>query len=507
MKRATSGLIVKLLLLGAVNGIGSLALPRLASNRSWVGFSATAIALIAINVLYLSRRRVAAKFLVPATIFLLLFQLYPVGFTAYTAFTNYGTGNVLSKQQAIDQIIAEGAVATGLGPSYGLAVLQNPSGDLRLLLTDETGRQFVATRSSLEPLDPANVTLDDQTVTRVGEYRRLSLNEVIQLGEEAVMGFIVSANDAEIRPQSLTSAAAGVQALSYDSTRDVIVDAATQAEFSPKAGTFTAADGSTLTPGFRTTIGWKNFTRSFTDSSLRSAFIRVFLWNYAFAFLTVFFDAGLGLLLAVVLNKNTLRGRKVYRSVLVLPYAMPSVMTILIWSQGLLNTGYGAINRAIGSSVGWLDNTWLARLSILAVNMWLGFGYKFLLFSSQLQSIPPDLGEAATVDGASARQTFRRITFPLLLSGIAPMLISSFAFNFNNAVLILALTGGGPPIPGSTSVAGQTDILMSYTYKVAFASGRGQDYGYATALTIMIFAMVAMISTLAFRATKRFEEI
>lgn len=98
--------------------------------------------------------------------------------------------------------------------------------------------------------------------------------------------------------------------------------------------------------------------------------------------------------------------------------------------------------------------------------MWLGFGYKFLLFSGQLQSIPNDIKEAAYVDGATGWQTFRRVTFPLLLTGIAPMLISCFAYNFNNAGLILAMTNGGPPIPGSSSIAGHTDLLITYTYKV-----------------------------------------
>ncbi len=502
------GLMVKVLFLGAINAIGLTAIPRLANNRSWIGLAITLFAMVTLNYVYLSRRRIPTKYLVPGTVFLLLFQVYPVGFTMYTAFTNYGTGNILNKDQAIERLVSQSREITDDAPRYALAILRSPTNDVRLLLEDEAGNRFVASRTTFSPLNPNEARLDDSgQVTAVGDYRRLKLKEVIEYGEAQVTDYVVKTGTVEIRPESLTTAAVGIQRFTYDKALDAIVDKTSGTTYSPKNGTFTAADGAVITPGFRAPIGFRNFTRSFTDAGLRNAFVRVFIWNYAFALITIFLDSSLGLLLAVVLNGAALRGRRFYRSLLILPYAMPSVMTMLVWSQGILNTGYGALNRSLGTRIGWLDGPWLARLSILVVNMWLGFGYKFLLFSGQLQTIPKDLVEAATVDGANGRQAFRRVTLPLMLTGIAPMLISSFAFNFNNAVLILAITGGGPPIPGSTSVAGETDILMSYTYKVAFGGGRGQDYGYASALTVLIFLMVGVISIIAFRSTKQFEEL
>jgi arabinogalactan oligomer / maltooligosaccharide transport system permease protein len=505
--RFTWGLLIKVLLLAAVDGIALMAIPRMASNHAWNGLTATVIATLAFNWIYLSRRRIPAKYLVPGTFFLLLFQVYPVGYTAYTAFTNYGTGNVLSKGQAVERLVSQSRQITDEAPRYALAILRNPAGDLRLLLEDDAGKRYLATRTTFEPLDEAKATIQDGIVKAVGDYKRLNLKEALALGDKAILNYVVKTKDVEIRPESLTTAAVGIQRFRYDAKQDAIIDVTDNTVYRPKSGTFTASDGRVITPGYRTVIGWHNFTRSFTDAGLRSAFVRVFIWNYAFAFITIFLDSSLGLLLAVVLNHRTMRGRRIYRSLLILPYAMPSIMMILVWSQGILNTGYGAVNRGLGIHVGWLDDPWLARISILVVNMWLGFGYKFLLFSGQLQAIPSDLKEAATVDGATGSQAFRRITLPLLLTGIAPMLISSFAYNFNNAGLILAMTNGGPPIPGSSSIAGQTDILISYTYKIAFGSGRGLDYGYAAALSMIIFVMVAVISTFAFRSTKQFEEL
>ncbi len=501
------GLAVKILLLAGVDGIALMAIPRMASNKAWNGLVATIVATLVINWVYLSRRRIPAKYLIPGTVFLLLFQVYPVGYTAYTAFTNYGTGNVLSKAQAVERIVGQSRQITDEAPRYALALLRNPAGDLRLLLEDEAGKRYVATRTTFTPLDESSATIVDGIVTAVGDYKRLNLKEALALGDKAVLDYVVKTKDVEIRPESLTTAAVGIQRYRFDQKQNAIIDVTNGTVFKPHNGTFTAPDGTIITPGYRTVIGWRNFTRSFTDAGLRSAFFRVFIWNYAFALLTICLDSSLGLLLAIVLNHKTMGGRRVYRSLLILPYAMPSIMMILVWSQGILNTGYGAINRGLGIHVGWLDDPWLARLSILIVNMWLGFGYKFLLFSGQLQAIPADLTEAATVDGATSSQAFRKITFPLLLTGIAPMLISSFAYNFNNAGLILAMTNGGPPIAGSSSIAGQTDILISYTLKVAFGTGRGQDYGYAAALSMIIFLMVAVISIISFRSTKQFEEL
>ncbi|HDM69906.1 MAG TPA: ABC transporter permease subunit, partial [Thermotogales bacterium] len=132
--------------------------------------------------------------------------------------------------------------------------------------------------------------------------------------------------------------------------------------------------------------------------------------------------------------------------------------------------------------------------------------YMMLISLGALQSIPPELYEVARVDGANSWQRFHSITFPLLMISLAPLLIGSFAFNFNNFTVRYLLTGGGPPIPGSQTPAGATDILISYTYKLAFGKA-GAQYGYASAISFIIFMIIGSMSTLSFHLTRRLEKM
>jgi ABC-type sugar transport system permease subunit len=247
-----------------------------------------------------------------------------------------------------------------------------------------------------------------------------------------------------------------------------------------------------------------------TSPAIRGPFFRVFLWTFAFAFLSMFTTFVMGLALAVALNDTRMKGRRLTRSLLIIPYALPSFMTALIW-RGLLNQSFGPINRMFDWSVPWLSSQAYAgalpKTSILIVNLWLGFGYMFLINTGALQAIPGDLTEAAKVDGASGWQAFRNVTLPLLLVAVGPLLIASFAFNFNNFNVVYLLTGGGPPIGGTPTPAGHTDILISYSYRLAFEGGRGQDFGLAAAVSTIIFFLVAVFSYIGFKRTAVLEEI
>jgi ABC-type sugar transport system permease subunit len=139
--------------------------------------------------------------------------------------------------------------------------------------------------------------------------------------------------------------------------------------------------------------------------------------------------------------------------------------------------------------------------------MWLGYPYWMLVTSGALQSIPQDIYEAAEVDGATGWQRFWRITLPLLLVSVGPLMISSFIFNFNNFNLIYAFINGGPPIPTAMTQAGYTDIIISYVYNLAFASGRGIQYGYASAISVVLFILIAIMALLQFRFTNMWEEV
>ena len=263
--------------------------------------------------------------------------------------------------------------------------------------------------------------------------------------------------------------------------------------------------------GWRTNIGWKNFQTIFTDKELRGPLLGVLLWTFQFAILTVLSTFVLGLILALLLNDQRIRGLKIYRSILILPYAFPAFLSAYVW-KGMYNTDRGFINNSIlhlgeGNKIPWLEQQGPARAAILIMNLWLGFPYMFLITTGALQAIPADLSESASIDGASAWQTFRLIKLPLLLVSLTPLLIASFAFNFNNFTVIYLLTGGGPILDPTLRVTtGATDILITFVYRIAFGGGVGANYGLASAFSILIFFIIGGISFFSFKRTQSLEE-
>jgi ABC-type sugar transport system permease subunit len=269
-------------------------------------------------------------------------------------------------------------------------------------------------------------------------------------------------------------------------------------------GTFTAPDGATLIPGFPVVVGFENFVRLFTSPALRGPLFSIFAWTVIFALLSVLTTFVLGLLLALVLNEPYMPLRRLTRVLMIVPYALPAFISVLIW-RGMLNPVIGIIGSNFDP--GWFSSPFWAKVGILIINLWLGYPYMFLITTGALQGIPTDLYEAARVDGANGIQQFWRITLPLLLVSVGPLLIGSFAFNFNNFTIIQLYANGGPPIPGTPTPAGYTDILISYTFKLAFGGGRGADLGLASAIAIVIFVIVGAITIMNFRFTGMLEEV
>ena len=273
-----------------------------------------------------------------------------------------------------------------------------------------------------------------------------------------------------------------------------------------------------LEPGWKTLVGGRNFGKMIHDPLIRKPFLSVFLWTFVFAGSVVLLSFAIGLFLAVTLDKKGLRFQRLYRSALVIPWAIPGFLALLVWA-GLLNDDFGVVNRLLGDiglpHVPWLFGgnvfSWLPfiswpRIAVILVSVWLTVPYFFLVSLGALQSIPEELTEAARVDGGSAWQVFRRVTLPLLLVAVSPLLIASFAFNFNNFNNVYLLTHGGP-YTGASSIAGNTDILISYTYKIAIATGTGGNYALASAFAIVIFFVVAAISGFSFLRTKALENL
>jgi len=179
----------------------------------------------------------------------------------------------------------------------------------------------------------------------------------------------------------------------------------------------------------------------------------------------------------------------------------------------LLNKEHGFVNTVLlgqpadgDGNIPWLLEEGPARWAVLLVNLWLGFPYMFLIVTGALQSIPGELTEAARIDGASPWQSFRLIKLPLLLVSIAPLLISSFAFNFNNFNLIYLLTKGGPIDILNGQTAGATDILITYAYNTAFG-GNDQNLGLACAISVIMFVIVGALSMWSLKRSRVLEEM
>jgi arabinogalactan oligomer / maltooligosaccharide transport system permease protein len=514
-----SGLLGKLLFLGVVNALAVYAVSVLWPERVWTGVVMVVAAAAIIDVVYLARRQLPLKFLLPGTLVVLAFLVYPVLYTGYIAFTNYGTGNVLTQQQATDRIVTGSIAIPEDATRYQSRPLVGDGDELGLLLTDPDGQRFLGTAEGLTELTDADVVGEGADLEVLGTWTPLTLGEA-QQREEEVLAFAVPVDDPDalaegevgdaISVQTFSTAAVAIQRLDHDEARDVIVDRIDGTEFTAVDGTYTSPEGETLRPGFRAVIGFDNFVTVLTSPAIRGPFLRVFAWTFAFAVLSVVTTFVMGLGLALALNDPRMKGRRVTRSLLIIPYALPSFMTALIW-QGLLNQSFGPINRILGTDIPWLTSQALAgslpKFSVLLVNLWLGFGYMFLITTGALQAIPSDVKEAAFVDGASGWQAFQRITLPLLLVAVGPLLIASFAFNFNNFNVVFLLTGGGPPIQGTPTPAGHTDLLISYSYRLAFEGGRGSDFGLAAAIASVIFVLVAIFSWIGFKRTATLEEI
>ena len=377
---------------------------------------------------------------------------------------------------------------------------------VRDVTTNTNYTYFLSTKDQKIDLKPADVETNAEGIatgtkgftTYSGDQISKYANQIGQVRLKYKDPFFIRVD--QLPSGGVAMATVNQQSLKYDSKTDTVSNLITGAKYKDDGrGNFRnpADKKDYLDPGWKQGIWFENFTNLFTDPKVRGPLIQVFIWTISFAVLTVLTQFALGLLVAIAMDKK-IRGRGVYRSLMILPYAMPSIMSILIWG-GMLDDN-GAINQIFNAHITWLHDPIMAKVSVLLVNLWLGFPYFYLISSGSLQAIPKELAESASIDGAHPRQIFRLITLPLLLRMLTPLLIASFAFNFNNFNIIYLLTGGGPSFEFG-SIAGATDILISYTYKIAFGSVV-QDYGLASAISVVIFVIVASISMYGIRKSK-----
>lgn len=257
-------------------------------------------------------------------------------------------------------------------------------------------------------------------------------------------------------------------------------------------------------------VGLDNFKAMFGgDAAWTSAFGRVAVWTLIWGVLATFTCYAGGLIMAVVLHESKIKIKPFFRSIFILPYAVPSVVSMLVW-KNLLNGSFGIVNRTlmeigwISGPIPWLSDVWLCRVVCVLVNLWAGFSYFMLLAMGNMTAISPDIYEAAKIDGATKFQAFRKITLPLVMFQTMPLIIMSFTHNINNFGAIYFLTGGLPKVADSTvTSAGGTDILVTWIYQLTITL---MKYNYASVLAVVIFLVLAPFAIISFKNTKSFKD-
>ena len=270
---------------------------------------------------------------------------------------------------------------------------------------------------------------------------------------------------------------------------------------------FTNFDQNHQPPGnLFTWVGLKNFSDLFYNNKIISTtFFALLQWTFIWAFFATFLNYILGMLLAILINSKLVRLKKMWRTIFVITIAVPQFVSLLLMSKLLADQG--TINQILMKMgydyIPFLTNGSLAKITVIIVNLWVGVPYTMLITTGILMNIPQDMYESARIDGARPLTQFFYITLPYMLNVTAPYLITQFVGNINNFNVIYLLTGGGP-LTLKYFQAGQTDLLVTWLYKLTV---NNKDYSIASALGIIIFIISASISLIIFRnVTKKGRE-
>ncbi|HOJ92052.1 MAG TPA: ABC transporter permease subunit [Dictyoglomaceae bacterium] len=564
------------LLLAIMNGIFLFSGVYLIQNSYYELGIIILAALFLIDFFIFNPKAYPYRYTIPALIFLFLLVLYPIYFTIKTAFTNYGTGHIFTRQEALERLLYDPnytyvvndkpvnfkvfSVFEDSKPTDDFLIVFDIDGKLYIggipLPTKQRGREVLLREGKLSQIDSEEVNLEGK-IFKIEPFPASvkDINRIVSPDKIYAPLYALEDSDLEkntyyftlliqrylVNTEYLDPNSSRVLRVRIDTDggwkfffverlyrltyreiqengknvqKQVIVNAKTGKTLIEDKGSFYDIDENgdqVFLIGYTTFVGFENFSRIFTDERVSGPFMSMFIWTIMWALFTVVFSFSIGLAFALVLNNKRLKGRNVYRTLLIIPWAVPYFISVLTWKNGIFNETYGILNKIIlpflgMDSIKWFNDPFWARVVCIIVNTWLTFPYMMTISLGALQSIPDELYEVSAIDGAGRWHRFRYITFPLLLTVVTPLLISSFAYTFNNFTLIYLLNSGGPPMVGATTPAGHTDILISYVYKLAF-EGRGQEFGFASAISILIFFLVAGISLLNFKISGTFEEV
>lgn len=246
-------------------------------------------------------------------------------------------------------------------------------------------------------------------------------------------------------------------------------------------------------------VGFQNYRDILgaLDSEFYVVTLRTVLWTV----LNVFFHITVGVFLAIQLNKKGLRFARVYRTMLILPWAVPAGVSALMWRTTLFDYNFGAFNQMLNTlgitSVSWLQDPTNAFIAIVVFNVWAGVPFMMMVASGALQTIPEELYEAAVLDGATPLQLHWKITLPLIRPAMIPSVVLGLIWTFNNFLAVYLITAGGPNQ--------KTDILLTYIYRIAFL-GNGFLYSVASAIAVIVFFILVGFVMLNIKLTGAMKE-
>ena len=482
---------------------------KLLQDRSWFMGLFFFISSFLIVYIYAISKKIPGKYLLPGVLLLILFQIYPSFYSGVVAFTNDSNGHQLSKEQAINAIIEDSmSPVMDMQPIPYTAALEASSQEVVIIFRYPESTLWVGNSTRLSPLIASDVTFDsngkaldaigyDVLDERETEEKGLALQEIKISVQD---GLMVQPLDYEylevLRPNFI-----------YSANNDQLTDLQSRITYKPNDnGQMASQDGELLYPGWKAYVGWRNFSSIITEKEIRAPIVSVLTWTIINASLVVVLSVLMGLPLALIFNSPHLRSKRLYRTIFITPLAIPSVLSVLVWA-GLFTTETGVIDRLFHISTPWLTDALWARVAVLIVELWISFPYMFLITTGAIQAIPHEIIEAASIDGATHFKSFSQIKLPLVLRTVAPLLVASGAMALNNFGVIYLLTSGGPTFANSNGNAGATDILISYTYKLAFNANEGNNYGLASALSILNFLLIAGASIYGLRRIKTMEGI
>lgn len=259
-------------------------------------------------------------------------------------------------------------------------------------------------------------------------------------------------------------------------------------------------------------VGFDNYVGILQGKgSVGQAFVRILGWTLVWTMVATTSAIVTGFALALLTNNPRIKGKTFFRTIYLLPWAVPAFITIMFFSlmvapNGAITTLLNQISSFFGGSgdIRIKNSALYTRIALIMLQTWLGSAYIFLLSTGVLQAIPEDLYEAAQIDGASSWQKVSRITMPLVLFQTAPLLVGQYTFNFNNFSVIRLFNGGGPFDPAKYgNLGGSSDLLITYIYNLVMV----RNYQAMGAAVTIIVSMALMLFTfIGFRNSKAFRE-